>query len=111
MPSHRVIPLSPIPTIMAACVLKPKQVKLLMPKPPNSKRQPLWPDPDESLSNNPGYFNADIADYFASDPDDEIRRLGRLALQRNDVNDLFALGDLAARRALGRKNDLLIIYI
>ncbi len=96
---------------MAACVLKPEQVKPLMPKPPNSKRQPLWPDAEDSTSDDPQHFNTDIADYFANDPDDEIRRLGRLALQRTDVNDLFALGDLAARRAVGRKNELLILYV
>jgi tetratricopeptide (TPR) repeat protein len=54
----------------------------------------------------------DRSDPFATDSDDDIRRLGRLALRRPvfDAADSFALGDLCAKRSL-REDQLLITYV
>lgn len=53
----------------------------------------------------------DSTDYFATDPNPEIRQLGRLALRRNDINDLFALGDMCASRSLTDDGRLLVFYV
>ncbi|MDX2161802.1 MAG: tetratricopeptide repeat protein [bacterium] len=53
----------------------------------------------------------DERDPFATDADPDIRRLGRLALRRDDVNDLFALGDLCARRIFTADERLLVFYV
>ncbi len=53
----------------------------------------------------------DERDIFATDSDPEIRRLGRLALRRDDINDRFALGDKCALRALTDENRLLVFYV
>lgn len=54
----------------------------------------------------------DRSDPFATDSDEDIRRLGRLALRRPvfDVSDSFVLGDLCAKRSL-RDDQLLISYV
>jgi len=53
----------------------------------------------------------DQTDYFAIDPNPEIRELGRLALRRTDINDLFALGDMCARRSITDDGRLLVFYV
>lgn len=57
----------------------------------------------------------DYKDLFATDSDPEIRRLGRLALRRGGgqarVDDLFAIGDLCAHRALDDEGRLRISYV
>jgi hypothetical protein len=53
----------------------------------------------------------DNLDFFATDPNSDIRTLGRLALRRDDINDLFALGDLCAKRALSDDQRLLVFYV
>ncbi len=53
----------------------------------------------------------DTVDYFATDPNPEIRTLGRMALRRNDINDLFALGDLCAKRSITEDSRLLVFYV
>jgi hypothetical protein len=53
----------------------------------------------------------DERDIFAADTNDAIRQLGRLALRRDDVNDLFALGDLYARSAQTPDKQLIINYV
>src|SRR5687767_5987403 len=53
----------------------------------------------------------DTVDYFATDPNPDIRTLGRLALRREDVNDQFALGDMCAERAFTDDNRLLVFYV
>ncbi|MBK8024781.1 MAG: hypothetical protein IPK19_26025, partial [Chloroflexi bacterium] len=53
----------------------------------------------------------DARDYFANDPDGDVRELGRLALRRADVNDYFALGDLCARLSLTDTNRLRVFYV
>ncbi len=57
---------------------------------------------------------ADQTDPFASDPDDEIRRIGRLALRRDMPHpyDYLALGDHCARLSLvERDRRLLVFYV
>ena len=60
----------------------------------------LPPDQEQRLLNR--RRKADQTDPFASDPDDEVRRLGRLALRRDVTHpyDYLALGDLCARLSL-----------
>lgn len=53
----------------------------------------------------------DTIDYFATDPNPDIRQLGRLALRRNDLNDLFALGDMCANRSVTDDGRLLVFYV
>ncbi|MBC6936515.1 MAG: hypothetical protein DWB42_11820, partial [Chloroflexi bacterium] len=53
----------------------------------------------------------DAVDPFATDPRLEIRTLGRLALRRDDLNDLFTLGDLCALQALGEDGRLRVDYV
>ncbi len=54
----------------------------------------------------------DQTDPFATDPDEEIRRLGRLALRRDvpHPHDYLALGDLCARRSLVESEQRLLVY-
>jgi tetratricopeptide (TPR) repeat protein/tRNA A-37 threonylcarbamoyl transferase component Bud32 len=54
----------------------------------------------------------DETDLFATDPDPNIRRLGRIALRRPSpqANDYFALGDLCAQRAYEGER-LSILYV
>lgn len=54
----------------------------------------------------------DRTDPFASDPDENVRRLGRLALRRPvpEASDAFVLGDLCAKLSL-RDDTLLITYV
>src|SRR5262249_3314593 len=55
---------------------------------------------------------ADRADPFASDSNESVRNLGKLALRREepDPTDSFALGDLCASLSLSPDNVLLITY-
>jgi len=53
----------------------------------------------------------DERDHFATDPNPEVRLLGRLALRRDDINDLFALGDLCARLSATQDRRLLVFYV
>ncbi|MFN8527831.1 MAG: tetratricopeptide repeat protein [Anaerolineae bacterium] len=53
----------------------------------------------------------DERDIFATDPDPEIRRQGRLALRRSDIDDLFLLGDLCARKSITSTHRLLVFYV
>lgn len=78
--------------------------------PPQTKRQPFPLDPDEIQQLLKKRHRLDLLDPFAIDPDSEIRQLGRIALRRDDINDLFALGDLCARQTLTDDDRLLIFY-
>src|SRR5690606_34348718 len=78
---------------------------------PQSGRRPVDLMPDEVRAILKKRHKADRFDYFATDPDPDIRQLGRLALRRSDVNDLFALGDLCAQLALADGNRLRVIYV
>ncbi|MBK9750289.1 MAG: hypothetical protein IPO91_26420 [Chloroflexi bacterium] len=42
----------------------------------------------------------DQRDMFATDPNREIKQLGRVALRRTEPDDYFALGDLCARQSV-----------
>lgn len=78
---------------------------------PQSDRQPVDLTQDDIRQILRKRHKADRYDYFATDPDPEIRTLGRLALRRDDINDLFALGDLCARQALTDDGRLLVFYV
>lgn len=78
---------------------------------PQSGRRPVELMPDEVRAILRKRHKADQFDYFASDPDQDIRVLGRLALRRSDVNDLFALGDLCAQRATADGSRLRVFYV
>lgn len=55
---------------------------------------------------------ADRTDPFASDPNDKVRRLGKLALRRDDPQpvDYLALGDLCAELSLVRDEARLLVF-
>ncbi len=53
----------------------------------------------------------DQRDYFANDPNNDVKTLGKLALRRADVDDYFALGDLCARLSITKQDRLLIFYV
>lgn len=82
-----------------------------MQQPPQTGRKP------ESISRSQeadllGKKNrSDTYNLFATDPDREIRHLGRLALRRDDINDLFALGDFCAQRSIREDDQLLVFYV
>ena len=78
---------------------------------PQSGRQTIDLMPDEVRAILRKRHNADRFDYFATDPDPDIRRLGRLALRRNEINDLFVLGDLCAQHAVQENNRLRVFYV
>ena len=77
---------------------------------PQSRRKPIDLQPDEIRNILRKRHKADRFDYFATDPDQVIRELGRLALRRNDINDFFALGDLCAERTRTDDGRLLVFY-
>ena len=79
--------------------------------PPQTGRQPLPATSDEVRQALRKQHPQDSVDYFATDPNPDIRRLGKLALRREDVNDQFALGDLCARRVLTDDKRLLVFYV
>ncbi|MBC7814852.1 MAG: hypothetical protein H7175_27085, partial [Burkholderiales bacterium] len=77
---------------------------------PQTGREPLPLSETEEQKALRKRHREDSVDPFASDPNAEIRTLGKLALRRNDINDLFALGDLCARRSLNNER-LLVFYV
>jgi tetratricopeptide (TPR) repeat protein len=95
---------------MIACVLKLRQ-KRAMNEVPQTGRQPFPATDTQIRQELRKHHPQDNVDYFATDPNPEIRTLGRLALRRDDVNDQFALGDLCARRALTDDQRLLVFYV
>ncbi|NLF77767.1 MAG: serine/threonine protein kinase, partial [Chloroflexi bacterium] len=70
----------------------------------------LPPDQEQRLLNR--RRKADQSDPFASDPDEEVRRLGRLALRRDVMHpyDYLALGDLCARLSLAEHDRRLRVF-
>ncbi|HEX2620165.1 MAG TPA: hypothetical protein VHL11_08465, partial [Phototrophicaceae bacterium] len=77
---------------------------------PQTKRQPFPLDDDEIRELLRRRHRQDNLDPFATDPDRDISRLGKIALRRNDINDMFALGDLCTQSALTEDGRLLIFY-
>ncbi|MFQ3566214.1 MAG: tetratricopeptide repeat protein [Aggregatilineales bacterium] len=84
---------------------------MVIPPIPQTGRRPLPLTTKEIAAALRQRHSADERDYFATDPDPEIRELGRLALRRDSVDDQFALGDLCARRALTEDGRLLVFYV
>ncbi len=80
-------------------------------RPPQTGRQPFRVSSDErrKLLQQPN--PDDTSDLFATDPNSEVNELGRLALRRNDINDLFALGDLCANLCLTSDYRLSVFYM
>ncbi|MBZ0302406.1 MAG: tetratricopeptide repeat protein, partial [Anaerolineae bacterium] len=78
---------------------------------PQSGRHPAELPPDEVRIFLRKRHQADRFDYFATDPDPDIRTLGRLALRRSHLNDLFALGDLCGQHALTEDHRLRVFYV
>lgn len=79
--------------------------------PPQSGRTPVTLSSDARRAMLRRPHPLDVRDLFATDPDDEVRELGRLAVRRADVNDSFALGDLCTRLALGDGDKLRVFYV
>ncbi len=79
--------------------------------PPQTGRTPLPYQSPEARKLLRMPHPLDERDIFATDADPEIRRLGRLALRREDIDDLFALGDLCAMRSLTPDHRLLVFYV
>ena len=77
---------------------------------PQTDREPLPVDDEHARRLLKKRRKKDRLDYFATDPDDDIRRLGRLALRRDDINDYFALGDMCARASFTDDQRLLVFY-
>ena len=82
-----------------------------MKQPPQSARQTIPLDQEAVRKALRKRHKADHFGYFATDPDPDIRTLGRLALRRDDINDLFVLGDLCARHSLTQDHRLLVFYV
>ncbi|MEW6580873.1 MAG: tetratricopeptide repeat protein, partial [Chloroflexota bacterium] len=83
-----------------------------LPPVPQTGVPPLALPPDQEQRLLARRRKDDQADPFASDPDDEIRRLGRLALRRDvpHAHDYLALGDLCARRSLVEGEGRLLVF-
>lgn len=73
-----------------------------IPAPPRTGRYGVLMNTDEENRLLGSPHQADRSDLFANDTDRQIRRLGRLALRREqpDLSDYFQLGDLCAARAI-----------
>ena len=69
------------------------------PEVPQTGRQPVRLSLDQQKKLLNRRLAADRTDLFATDADEAIRTLGRLALRRENPtpSDLFALGDLCAQ--------------
>ena len=78
---------------------------------PQTNRQPIPLTPNEIRRELSKRRQADNTDPFATDPNPQIKELGRLALRREDINDLFALGDLCAQLVVSEDNRLRIFYV
>lgn len=78
---------------------------------PQTGRQPMKLNEEQVQMMLRKRRRQDKYDPFATDPNREISTLGKLALRRDDVNDLFALGDICARGSLTEDNRLLIFYV
>ena len=78
---------------------------------PQTNRQPIPLTNEEIRRELKRRRQADKSDPFATDPNSEINQLGRLALRREDINDLFALGDLCAQLVISDDNRLRIFYV
>src|SRR5260221_13091778 len=82
-------------------------MNMYFPPVPQSGRQPVTLSPEQEQRLLSRRVAADRSDPFASDANEFVRDLGKLALRRSveDANDSFALGDLCALLTLA--NDVL----
>ncbi|MEO0561853.1 MAG: hypothetical protein AAF125_07060, partial [Chloroflexota bacterium] len=80
-------------------------------RPPQTGRQPLSSSSGERKRLLAEPHIGDTTDLFATDINPEVRELGLLALRREDVNDLFALGDLCANLSITENNRLSMFYV
>lgn len=78
--------------------------------PPQINRPPLALDEAQTRTILRKRHPEDHRDPFANDPHPDISRLGKLALRRREVNDLFTLGDLCARQTFDEKDARLLIF-
>nr|MCU0480335.1 hypothetical protein [Anaerolineae bacterium] len=78
---------------------------------PQTGRKPLPTDDKTARDILKKRDKQDKTDPFVTDPNADIQVLGKLALRRNDINDLFALGDLCALQSATPDNRLLVYYI
>lgn len=78
---------------------------------PQTGRHPLPMYDEEAHALLKKKHRDDNFDPFATDPNPEVRRLGRLCLRRPNPNDYFALADMCARLTFtSNENRLLIFY-
>src|SRR4051812_48063451 len=79
---------------------------------PQVGRQPITLSPEQKRRALSHHLPVDRTDPFATDANDQIRTLGKLALRRDDAdpNDAFALGDLCAVLSFN-EDRLLVLYI
>src|SRR5579859_5032552 len=82
-----------------------------LPPTPQTGRQPITLSPEQEKRLLSKRLPADYADPFASDTNEVIRKLGKLALRRraDDPSDSFVLGDLCALLSLS-SDKLRIMY-
>jgi tetratricopeptide (TPR) repeat protein len=80
-------------------------------RPPQTGRQPISSSSGERKRLLRQRVPDDSTDLFATDPNSDIAELGKLALRREDVNDLFALGDLCALESITDDDRLMVFYV
>src|SRR4051794_38723142 len=82
------------------------------PPPPQTGYKPIMLNPEHEKRILQRHTSAERTDIFASDADDAVRNLGRLALRRGDFDpaDYLALGDMCAKLSLDDEQ-LLILYV
>lgn len=78
---------------------------------PQTGRKPLPVDDSVARAHLKKRSGHDKSDPFVTDPNADIQVLGKLALRRGDINDLFALGDFCALQSVTPDNRLLVYYI
>lgn len=78
---------------------------------PQAGRRPSALTPDQERALLRKRRKLDKSDPFATDPDEDISKLGRLALRRKEIDDLFALGDLCAVQSFADDQRLLVVYV
>lgn len=80
-------------------------------RPPQTGRQTAQLNPAQEKQLLRRRHTGDTTDYFATDPNPDIRQLGKLALRRSDPNDYFVLGDWCAERSVAADDRLLVFYV
>src|SRR5215212_8924246 len=83
-----------------------------LPPPPQTGYKPIMLHPEHEKRLLQHRNNADHTDPWATDFDEAVRKLGRLALRRGqfDPADYLALGDMCAHLSLN-EDQLLVLYV